>query len=149
MRFITDRGCSHELVRHRLISVTQSSTRYCNYSQDKFGNEITVVRPVDLAVEDNAYLPWVLAMQYAEQAYLGMLKCGAPAQLARSVLPNSLQTELIVTANLREWLTILRLRTASNAHPQMRALMLQAQGLFAEAIPLLYAHLDTETHGGA
>lgn len=120
--FVTDRGVSHELVRYRIASYAQESTRYCNYSSDRFDNEITVVRPPHVSGS------WIVAMEAAEKAYMGMIATGFSAQDARSVLPHSLKTEIVVAANLREWRHILKLRTAPDAHPQMRQLM----------IPLLY-----------
>lgn len=127
-KFIVDRGISHELVRHRIASFTQESTRYCNYSQDKFGNEITVVAPgsftsskmTSRTEEDEAYAAWETACKWAERAYFYMLECGVSPQIARNVLPNSLKTEVVMTANLREWRHFFRLRCSSAAHPQMQ-----------------------------
>lgn len=114
-----DRGVSHELVRHRIASFTQESTRYCNYANDKFGNELTFISPADYMTETQYHL-WLDAMQKAEEAYLDLIKNGASPQIARSVLPNSLATRVVMTANLREWRHFFRLRCAKNAHPQMR-----------------------------
>lgn len=125
VKFICDRGVSHELVRHRLASYSQESTRYCNYGNNKFGNEITCVKPS--WYDDNLKLAcemWDDAMDYAEKQYLLMLKYGVTPQDARAVLPNSLKTEIIVTANLREYRHILNLRCSSKAHPDIRILML-------------------------
>ena len=117
---ITDRGVSHEIVRHRIASFTQESTRYCNYSRDKFDNEVTFIEPVWGADED-----WTRAMHYAEKVYLILLSKGQTPQQARSVLPNSLKTEIFMTANMREWRLIFEQRCISKAaHPQMRDLML-------------------------
>ena len=121
--FTVDRGVSHEMVRHRLASFAQESTRYCNYSKEKFGNEITVIRPCFLEQGTDAYDRWEDAMEACEVSYFDMLKCGCSPQEARSVLPNSLKTEIAITANYREWRQILRLRTAKDAHPQMREVM--------------------------
>jgi thymidylate synthase (FAD) len=119
VKFTCDRGISHEIVRHRLFSFAQESTRYCNYGNR--GGEITVIRPFFF---DGAYrskqLVWEQACIEAEADYLLLLEKGASPQEARSVLPNSLKTEIIVTGNLREWRHFLKLRTASVAHPQMR-----------------------------
>lgn len=135
--FTTDRGVSHELVRHRLASFTQESTRYCNYSKDKFAGQVTFIRPVwvsdkvldreslssaDLSSQD---LLWLTQMAKAEEAYLGLLKSGWSAQQARSVLPNSLKTKIAMTANFREWKHVFQLRAIEKAaHPQMRSLMI-------------------------
>jgi thymidylate synthase (FAD) len=125
VKFITDRGISHEIVRHRLCSFLQESTRYCNYSQDKFGNEITVVSPSTwLAWPADVKVDWEDAMKRCEKDYFDMLKNGSTPQQARAVLPNSLKTEIVVKANFREWRHIFKLRAISNAaHPDMRALM--------------------------
>jgi thymidylate synthase (FAD) len=126
VRFITDRGVTHEIVRHRLCSFLQESTRYCNYGNDKFGNEITLIRPSTWeAMSDIARDNWTVAMQDAESAYLAMLEHGASPQQARAVLPNSLKTEIVVKVNFREWRHIFGLRAVSKAaHPDMRRLML-------------------------
>lgn len=133
VRFITDRGAGYELVRHRLASFSQESTRYCDYS----GN-MTFVEPVGL---DNT-LDWLTAMEFAESTYQEMRKKNMSPQLARSVLPNSLKTEIIVTANLREWRHILKLRTAQGAHPQIRALMCDLLHFLQRAIPVVFDDIE-------
>lgn len=117
--FRIDRGVSHELVRHRLASYAQESTRYCNY-KDK---DIEFVRPSYL--NESSYELWTNAMLTAEEAYNQMIKNGCTPQQARAVLPNSLATTIVVTANLREWRTIFKLRCAKDAHPDMRYIMLR------------------------
>jgi len=117
-RIVTDRGVTHELVRHRLASYAQESTRYCNYAKDKFGQEITVIQPPGLGPVGEMH--WRSACEAAERAYIGMLDTGSPPQIARSVLPNSLKAEICITANFREYATIFGLRLAPAAHPQMR-----------------------------
>jgi thymidylate synthase (FAD) len=141
VRIICDRGVTHELVRHRLCSFSQESTRYANYAQDKFGREITVIRPYFWAEEDDRYRLWLTAMQACEDAYLRLVDAGATAQEARSVLPNSLKTEIVTTANIREWRHIFKLRCDKAAHPQMRQVMLPLLAAFNERIPLLYDDL--------
>lgn len=123
VKFICDRGISHELVRHRLASFAQESTRYCNYNKDRFDNEITVIEPSFFEEDETTYMAWKNSCETAERAYLFMNEQGLKPQEARSILPNSLKTEIWVTANIREWRNILKLRTAPNAHPQMRELM--------------------------
>jgi len=123
IKFITDRGITHEIVRHRVASFAQESTRYCNYSKDKFNNEISVIEPFCGEADDESYRVWLAAMEAAEKAYFKMLELGYSPQISRSVLPTSLKTEIVVTANFREWLHIFKLRTAPAAHPQMVALM--------------------------
>lgn len=118
VKFIVDRGISHELVRHRLASYTQESTRYCNYSQDKFGGEITVIKPFFFDKERHDM--WKNSCEDSEAMYFGLLNNGATPQEARSVLPNSLKTEVMMTANMREWRHFFNLRCAREAHPQMR-----------------------------
>jgi thymidylate synthase (FAD) len=120
LKIICDRGVSHEMVRHRIASFSQESTRYCNYSKDKFGGEITVIKPLFFHPSDVCYIHWYKAMETAEKAYFDLLLNGATAQEARSVLPNSLKTELVMTANIREWRHILKLRCSEYAHPQMQ-----------------------------
>lgn len=138
VKFITDRGVTHEMVRHRLAAFAQESTRYCNYSKDKFQGLITVVEPPFFEKESPQYLAWMSAMKYAEIAYLKLLELGASPQEARSVLPNSLKTEIVITANLREWRHILNLRTAEVAHPQMREVMRPLLNEFKTLIPVVF-----------
>lgn len=129
-RFICDRGVSHEIVRHRLAAYSQESTRYCNYSKDKFGESITVVDPFFFegsGIIQDRRQEWKMSCLAAERAYFNLLKLGASPQEARSVLPNSLKTEIVVTYDLREWRHFFSLRAAKPAHPQMKQL----------AIPLL------------
>lgn len=140
VRFICDRGVSHELVRHRLASFGQESTRYCNYSSDKFGNEITVIQPLffDSMGNPALYLIWVKAMEDAEKHYFKLLEYEATAQEARTVLPNSLKTEIVVTMNLREWRHFFKLRTESVAHPQMRELTIPLLIELKTLIPVIF-----------
>ena len=122
VKFVTDRGISHEIVRHRLASYAQESTRYCNYSQDKFGHELTFIIPDFLEYGSEGFKLWKDEMKQVEKTYFAMLEAGHTPQEARSVLPNSLKTELVMTANLREWRAFFKLRAANStgaAHPQM------------------------------
>lgn len=141
VRFICDRGISHELVRHRLAAFSQESTRYANYSKDKFGNEITVIKPVFWSEASEAYGYWLAAMKNAEDAYLNLLKTGAKAEEARSVLPNSLKTEVVMTCNLRQWRHVLNLRCSKAAHPQIREIMLPLLKELHEKIPVVFDDL--------
>ena len=138
VRFVCDRGVSHELVRHRLASYCQESTRYCNYSGDKFGNEITVIKPCYLDPGSESYGMWHKACQNAENAYFALLDYGCSPQEARAVLPMSLKTELVMTANIREWRTVLRLRAAKAAHPQMQELMRDLLTELHREMPVLF-----------
>lgn len=138
VKFICDRGVSHEIVRHRLASYCQESTRYCNYSKDGFGKEITVIDPVALDMNENAYLHWECGCKCAEKAYFQMIANGCSPQQARSVLPNSLKTEVVMTANIREWRHFLELRCSPAAHPQMREVALILLTKVHDDIPVLF-----------
>ena len=138
LRMVCDRGVTHELVRHRLASYSQESTRYCNYSQDKFGSELTFIRPLFWEEDSEAYGIWREAMQRIEADYMRLLEGGASPQEARSILPNSLKTEIVVTMDLREWRHFFRLRTAPQAHPQMREVALMALELLHSKLPVVF-----------
>lgn len=145
VRIICDRGVSHELVRHRIASYSQESTRYCNYSKDKFGNELTFIRPpwVNLGGSiDWASGRWCAAMQSAEEAYFDLLQDGWTPEQARTVLPNSLKTEVVMTANLREWRHFFRLRCSPAAHPQMRQIANLMLAEFKNAVPVIFDDLE-------
>lgn len=141
VRFICDRGVTHELVRHRIAAFSQESTRYCNYSKDKFGDEITVIRPLFFKPGSPAHQRWEQAMADAEAAYMDLLDAGAKPEEARSVLPNSLKTEIVMTANLREWRHVFRLRCARRAHPQIREIMLPLLSDMHARIPAVFDDL--------
>lgn len=130
VKFTCDRGVSHEIVRHRPSSYCQESTRYCNYSLGKFGEEITVIDPAALNLSPNAYAHWMWGCKCAEKAYFQMLATGAKPQDARSVLPNSLKTEVMMTATNNEWRHFSSLRCSPAAHPQMREVAKLALGEF-------------------
>ena len=138
VRFVCDRGISHEIVRHRIASFSQESTRYCNYSNDRFGHEITFIKPCFLKEGTVAYVLWSTAMHLANIMYSDMLSEGCTPQEARSVLPNSTKTEVVMTANLREWRHFLKLRTAKAAHPQMRELTVPLLHELQERIPVVF-----------
>ena len=142
VRFICDRGVSHEIVRHRLASYSQESTRYCNYGQCNNVNQdgLSFIQPPLADVQQLAL--WQQTMQQCEQAYLALLALGASPQMARAVLPNSLKTELIMTANLREWRHFIKLRASAAAHPQLRALALDLAKQLQERIPVLFDDMD-------
>ena len=141
IRFIVDRGVSHELVRHRLAAYSQESTRYANYSQERFGREITVIKPCFWEEGSPEYEVWEKAMVQAEEAYMQLLDQGASPQQARAVLPNSLKTEVVMTANLREWRHVFRLRCQKAAHPQIREVMLGLLADVSTRIPVLFDDL--------
>ena len=130
MKFICDRGVSHEIVRHRVASFAQESTRYCNYSKDKFGEEITVVKPSWCDNDSDLYKVWRDTCIQAEGSYFYMLSEDATPQEARSILPNSLKTEIIVTMNLDGWKHFFDLRCAQGAHPDMKKVASMAKDIF-------------------
>lgn len=135
---VCDRGVSHEIVRHRIASYSQESTRYCNYSNDKFGAEITVIKPCFWEVNSELYEQWLQSVSFSEKMYMSMIKNGASPQEARSVLPNSLKTEIVVSMNLREWRHFLKLRTANNAHPQMQQISRPLLDCLKKIIPVIF-----------
>ncbi len=117
-RIITDRGISHEIVRHRVASYAQESTRYCNYSSGKFNKQCTFIEPPDLTTIQREI--WERSCLEAEKNYFDLLDNGCSAQMARSVLPNCLKTEIVMMANFREWRHFINLRGTKAAHPQVR-----------------------------
>lgn len=142
VKFIVDRGVSHEIVRHRLAAYCQEGTRYCNYSKGKFGEEITVIEPCFWDKDSDLMKDWRSAMRMAENHYLGLLHQGASPQEARSVLPNSLKTEVVMTANLREWRHFFKLRTAPAAHPQMREVAIALLKEFQKLVPVVFDDIE-------
>lgn len=144
VRFQCDRGVSHEIVRHRLGSYSQESTRYCNYSKKKFGKEVSFVdlRPL---LDKTLHGLWIHGLEVAETCYLSFLGRGGVAQMARSLLPNSLKTEIVVTYNLREWMHFFTLRTSEDAHPQMRELVRPLLAAFRKLIPVIFDNVGDTT----
>lgn len=138
VKFIVDRGVSHELVRHRIASFAQESTRYCNYSKDKFGNEITFIKPLFFETNTEQYSLWYNACENSESSYFDLLIHGCTPQEARSVLPNSLKTEVVFTANYREWRNFFKLRVAETAHPQMREVTRPLLDELKTRIPVIF-----------
>ena len=138
VKFVVDRGVSHEIVRHRLASYCQESTRYCNYIKDDFGSEITVIKPFFLEDGTEGWYHWKNACKEAEKAYFDLCEWGCTVQEARAVLPNSLKTELVMTANLREWRTFFKLRTPPAAHPQMREVTIPLLDELKTLIPVVF-----------
>lgn len=175
VRFVCDRGISHEIVRHRLASYSQESTRYCRYTGDKFGKQITVILPqgFDERLYDTGWTPlnfppdnseatqylelwktlpdvekiWLASCQASEIYYAFLIECGAKPEIARSVLPNSLKTEVVMTCNLREWKHVFRMRCQKAAHPQIRELMLPLLKELHEKIPVVFDE-EYEMFGG-
>jgi len=138
VKFTIDRAIANELVRHRLASYCQESTRYCSYNKNKFGNEIKVIIPEDLENDVVNYSIWYESCMHAENAYMALLSNNVKPELARNVLPLSTATEIIMTANIREWRNVFRLRTSSFAHPQMRSIMRSLLKELQNKIPVLF-----------
>ena len=143
VKFICDRGVTHEIVRHRIASYSQESTRYCNYSKDKFGNELTFIRPCFWADDSEEYAVWKQAMEEIEKSYVKLISLGAKPEEARSILPNSLKTEIVCTMNLREWRHFFRLRTAERAHPQIREISVALLDELKKCIPVIFDDINT------
>lgn len=140
--FICDRGVSHEIVRHRVASYCQESTRYCNYEKEDFGGNISVIEPCYLTPGTEGYEIWKKGCEDAEKAYFDMLNFGCSPQEARAVLPNSLKTEIVMTANLREWRHFLKLRTSMAAHPQIREVSNMLLAELKTLIPIIFNDID-------
>lgn len=144
VKFVVDRGISHELVRHRLASFAQESTRYCNYSKDDFGSEITFIIPEYLDYKSAGWNTWKETMKACEDSYFKLLDIGLTPQEARAVLPNSLKTEVVMTANLREWRHFFKLRalgTTGKPHPQMLEVTVPLLEDFKQIIPVVFDDL--------
>ncbi|MCL1980556.1 MAG: FAD-dependent thymidylate synthase [Proteobacteria bacterium] len=138
VKFIVNRAVTHELVRHRPCSFLQESQRYCRYSADKFGNEVTFIKPVFFEEGSEEFMVWQQAMAAMETQYLWLLQTSSP-QAARTVLPNSCKTEIIVYANLAEWKHILALRTPPAAEPSMREVMIPLAQELGRRYPAVFS----------
>lgn len=139
--FTSNRGFTHEIVRHRLASFTQESTRYCDYNKGKFGGEITVVEQPFYKSEGadvQALAEWEAAMKDCEFHYRRLRQLGVPAQIARGVLPQDLKADIGVTANFRQWRLVFSLRDSSKAHPDMQRLMGPLHEEFRRRIPIVF-----------
>ena len=156
LRFFNDRGISHEEVRHRIASFAQESTRYCNYSKDKFSGEVTyididrgmeldgTVSKLDEETKNAIYREWLVACLDAEEHYMRMLALGATPQIARSVLNNSTKTEICITMNFREWRHFITLRNDPAAHPQIREVAQQALDMLYSKYPVFFEEFVKE-----
>ena len=147
VRIICDRGVSHELVRHRIASYSQESTRYCNYSKGKFGSELTFIRPYwdDRSISAEMIrlrACWQEACLNAEWSYKKMIDAGCTPEAARAVLPNCLKTEVVMTANLREWRHFFKLRCAPAAHPDMRIIANMLLTAFKDVVPVVFDDIE-------
>lgn len=144
VKFICDRGVSHEIVRHRIASYSQESTRYCNYNKDKFGKELTLIKPCFWNENQEQYEIWLDAMKKIEDSYNSLISLGAKPEEARSILPNSLKTEIVVTMNMREMRHFLKLRTSQRAHPQMREVACMLLDLLKNKLPVLFEDISVD-----
>jgi len=154
VKFVVDRGVSHEIVRHRIASFSQQSTRYCNYSHEKFGSAISVIEPFIMENEydgpewiETFIDEWMNAMTQCEDSYMKMVNAGVPPEWARTVLPNSTKTELRMTANLREWRHFFNLRAAGTTgkpHPQMKEVAVQLLKEFQRYMPEIFGDIEVE-----
>ena len=146
VKFICNRGFTHELVRHRTgCSYAQESTRYCNYTRDTFGNEITCIIPpwyYRNDVEDSSRIIWRKSMEKCEQHYFRLIELGLSPQDARGVLPIDIKTEIIIDANIRQWRHIFKMRTVSGAHPSMQQLLIPLLQECKEKIPILFDDIE-------
>ncbi len=149
VRVICDRGVTHEIVRHRLASYSQESTRYCNYTSDKFSNQISCIDPstgfgydMDSQADRKKREIWEKAMEAAERYYFELVQAGAKPEEARGVLPNALKTEIVMTMDLREWRLCLRLRGGRGAHPQIAEIAKLIQKEFTARYPVFFEDLD-------
>ena len=156
VKFTVDRGISHQLTRHRIASFAMESMRYCNYTNDKFNNEISVIE-IDGGIEHDAKMKnmstternaiddeWVSAMEDAERHYMRMIDLGATPQIARSVLPHSTKTEITLTANYREWRNFFKLRAAKAAHPQMQEITRPLLKELKTKLPIIFDDIEED-----
>jgi len=144
MRFICDRGVTHELVRHRLAAYSQESTRYCDYAGDGRSSGVRVIEPPGL--DDTQHAIWLEGVKASVHAYEQLREAGAKPQIARAALPICLKTEIVCTANFREWLHIFDLRCAPAAHPQIRGLMIQARQLLRQEAPAVFGDPEVRSN---
>ena len=144
VRVMCDRGVSHEIVRHRIASYSQESTRYCNYAKKDQIEVIDIRKHMPEDRKEDVYDHWFDAMVEAECAYMSLIDSGMTPQIARSVLPNSLKTEIVITMNLREWRHFFRLRCARAAHPQMREIAIPLLKFFWEKLPAVFGDIEVQ-----
>lgn len=147
VKFICDRGISHELVRHRIASFAQESSRYCCYAKDKFGKELTFINPCFWEPDSDNYARWFHEMDEAEKTYLAMIESGATPEQARDILPISIKTEIVMTANLREWRHFFKLRAegvTGKPHPQMLEITIPLLKELKQKIPVVFDDIMVE-----
>ena len=147
VKFICDRGISHELVRHRIASFAQESSRYCCYAKDKFGKELTFINPCFWEPDSDNYARWFHEVDEAEKTYLAMIESGATPEQARDILPTSIKTEIVMTANLREWRHFFKLRAegvTGKPHPQMLEITIPLLKEIKQKIPVVFDDIMSE-----
>lgn len=147
VKFICDRGISNELVRHRIASFAQESSRYCCYAKDKFGKELTFINPCFWEPDSDNYARWFHEMDEAEKTYLAMIEDGATPEQARDILPLSIKTEIVMTANLREWRHFFKLRAegvTGKPHPQMLEITIPFLKEIKQKIPVVFDDIMSE-----
>ena len=147
VKFICDRGIANELVRHRIASFSQESSRYCCYAKDKFGKELTFINPCFWKPDSDNYARWFHEMDEAEKTYLAMIEDGATPEQARDILPMSIKTEIVMTANLREWRHFLKLRAegvTGKPHPQMLEITIPFLNELKQKIPVVFDDIMSE-----
>ena len=142
--FTINRGVSHELVRHRHCSFGQQSTRYCNYSKDRFDNQLMFIDDISMANNAESYNEWLHSLDEIEKSYLKRLALGDKAEQARGILPNDLATKLLVTTNYREWRNIFKLRCDGYAHYQMREVMIPLFKEIRDTLPCVFDDISIE-----
>ena len=147
VKFICDRGIANELVRHRIASFAQESSRYCCYAKDKFGKELTFINPCFWEPDSDNYARWFHEMDEAEKTYLAMIESGATPEQARDILPTSIKTEIVMTANLREWRHFFKLRAegvTGKPHPQMLEITIPFLKELKQKIPVVFDDIMSE-----
>ena len=147
VKFICDRGVSHELVRHRIASFAQESSRYCCYAKDKFGKELTFINPCFWEPDSDNYARWFHEMDEAEKTDLAMIENGPTPEQARDILPTSIKTEIVMTANLREWRHFFKLRAegvTGKPHPQMLEITIPLLKELKQKVPVVFDDIMSE-----
>ena len=147
VKFICDRGIANELVRHRIASFAQESSRYCCYAKDKFGKELTFINPCFWEPDSDNYARWFHEMDEAEKTYLAMIEDGATPEQARDILPTSIKTEIVMTANLREFRHFFKLRAegvTGKPHPQMLEITIPLLKELKQKIPVVFDDIMSE-----
>jgi thymidylate synthase (FAD) len=145
-RVITDRGITHEIVRHRIASYSQESTRYVNYAKDKHGGgDIQFILPLGLTQEQEAFVRHAYTVE--QNLYLHAIAIGLTPQQARDVLPNGVKTEIVMTLNFRSWLNFFKLRTAKGAHPKMQVVAKMLQAILRKEVPEIFGQPQSSTGG--